>query len=662
MGAAEGHFSSNTAVVEGAASYRGCSSIMTAVLVKKTIAHEDPGLSNGQPCSGEPGLSDAGPSGCGQEPQIASELEQQQPEIEVDIGEVYPNIQGDHLVKLLEQLLKSARQVAKQKEAACERGTRYLTAADGPTLLGSGAFSLLEVEREARVDETPALLRHLRWPRVHSDVVLGLRLREQGAGFIGGRSTLNAFTRTTGYAVVKPALLLDRLQHIKTLRGHRNAVYCAVFDKTGRYVVTGSDDRLVKIWSMETGLCLRSCRGHSGDITDLAVSCDNRLVASASNDHTIRVWDLPRGMPVSVLMGHSLPVTAIAFSPRWQSPNLLLSSSEDGTCRIWDARDSSLNSRVYMPSLVQGQPVPRSQLPVQPGNLPGEAPSQILCCAFNADGTIFVTGSADKLARVWDARKWQDDITGRPNFELDVLRGHENDVNYVQFRAPALGRRAGRLAGWLWVHGKAGSWQLKYHLKVPPPPLPPASLRVGGGRQKLLNSPTGVNMIVWSLDNKYVLASIMDCRICVWNAGDGKLLHSLHGHSKQTYVLDVHPFDPRLAMSAGYDGKVIIWDIKRGVAVKEFCISSFQLVDGHFSPDGTSLIVSDEVGQIYFVSTGGEAQWPLAQEDQVSGTEREGGTLSPYPEPFQSIFQQRRLGALGISWQPYGEELMTGIP
>lgn len=36
----------------------------------------------------------------------------------------------------------------------------------------------------------------------------------------------------------------------------------AVFDGTGQYVITGSDDRLVKFWSAETGLCLRSCRGH----------------------------------------------------------------------------------------------------------------------------------------------------------------------------------------------------------------------------------------------------------------------------------------------------------------------------------------------------------------------------------------------------------------
>lgn len=46
---------------------------------------------------------------------------------------------------------------------------------------------------------------------------------------------------------------------IEWLRGMLTA---AIFDRSGRYVITGSDDRLVKIWSMETAYCLASCRGH----------------------------------------------------------------------------------------------------------------------------------------------------------------------------------------------------------------------------------------------------------------------------------------------------------------------------------------------------------------------------------------------------------------
>lgn len=53
-----------------------------------------------------------------------------------------------------------------------------------------------------------------------------------------------------------------------------------------------------------------------------------------------------------------------------------------------------------------------------------------------------------------------------------------------------------------------GRWTRAYHLKVPPPPMPPQPPR-GGPRQRILPTPRGVNMIVWSLDNRFVLAAIM---------------------------------------------------------------------------------------------------------------------------------------------------------
>lgn len=37
------------------------------------------------------------------------------------------------------------------------------------------------------------------------------------------------------------------------------------------------------------------------------------------------------------------------------------------------------------------------------------------------------------------------------------------------------------------------------------PPQPPR----GGPRQRILPTPRGVNMIAWSLDNRFVLAAIM---------------------------------------------------------------------------------------------------------------------------------------------------------
>ncbi|KAJ8565839.1 hypothetical protein K7X08_008415 [Anisodus acutangulus] len=185
----------------------------------------------------------------------------------------YPHVEKDHLVKLLKQLLLSSGPPLQYG------GGDAPGAADVPTLLGSGPFSLLACERNRVNKQGQSLPSYLRWPHMQANQVHGLTLREIGA----------------------------------------------IFDRSGRYVITGSDDRLVKVWSMETRLCLASCRGHQGDITDLAVSSNNALVASASNDYSIRVWRLPDGLPISVLRGHNGAVTAIAFTPKTCSVYQLLS-------------------------------------------------------------------------------------------------------------------------------------------------------------------------------------------------------------------------------------------------------------------------------------------------------------------------------------------------
>lgn len=40
---------------------------------------------------------------------------------------------------------------------------------------------------------------------------------------------------------------VQQMQHHKTIRGHKLAVYCIAFDRVGTHIITGSDDRLVKV-------------------------------------------------------------------------------------------------------------------------------------------------------------------------------------------------------------------------------------------------------------------------------------------------------------------------------------------------------------------------------------------------------------------------------
>lgn len=447
------------------------------------------------------------------------------------------HISNMDLVVLLQQLLP----VNDSRTAALSNlFSKVVTAADVSSLLRSGIFSLSDGE-PCKGDGGPSSWNlHFQWPNGQANLVHGLTLRELGSGVARYRRPPSVC------GIAKPIIVFERIHTIKKLKGHRKAVYCAIFDKSAQLVITGSDDGLVKIWSTRTGFCLRSCIGHDSSITELAVSSNNKFVASASNDGYIRVWRLPDGFPISVLGVHGGAVTAIAFSPRHGYEHHLLSSSDDGMCRMWDARDSAVQPHIYMPAPKDIRPVTTKR----PRKASLQAPNstraiRILCCAFNADGTIFVAGSSDNLARVWSATncKFTGAITQRPTYELDILQGHKKHVHFVQFSGCGASRRPlvsnspkeGYLTGfkntssahdtivtfsrdtsaiiWIPPHGQhnseAGRWEKAFHLTAAPHPVPSESPRSEGRKQRsLLRKRRGINIIVWSLDRRFLLGAI----------------------------------------------------------------------------------------------------------------------------------------------------------
>lgn len=80
--------------------------------------------------------------------------------------------------------------------------------------------------------------------------------------------------------------------------GHLAAVYCLLYDRTGKYVITGADDFLVKVWSTTDGRLLATFRGASSEIMDIAVNFDNTLLAAGSLDRILRVWCFQTMSPV----------------------------------------------------------------------------------------------------------------------------------------------------------------------------------------------------------------------------------------------------------------------------------------------------------------------------------------------------------------------------
>jgi WD40 repeat protein len=79
------------------------------------------------------------------------------------------------------------------------------------------------------------------------------------------------------------------------LQGHTDWVNAVALSSDGRRVVSGSYDKTLRVWDIESGQSLRTLQGHTSEVNAVALSSDGRRVVSGSRDHTLRVWDLKDG-------------------------------------------------------------------------------------------------------------------------------------------------------------------------------------------------------------------------------------------------------------------------------------------------------------------------------------------------------------------------------
>jgi len=115
-----------------------------------------------------------------------------------------------------------------------------------------------------------------------SDDTLNLGSRGLGGGL---SNTGNNELFSTSDAVLK-----------YVLEGHDRGVNWASFHPTQNLIVSGADDRLVKIWAMRDNKAweMNSLRGHSNNVSCVIFHPRHELVISNSEDRSIRVWDIQK--------------------------------------------------------------------------------------------------------------------------------------------------------------------------------------------------------------------------------------------------------------------------------------------------------------------------------------------------------------------------------
>ncbi|KAJ1555786.1 hypothetical protein HK405_013091, partial [Cladochytrium tenue] len=187
-----------------------------------------------------------------------------------------------------------------------------------------------------------------------------------------------------------------RLQ--KTLDGQRSPIRSVAYGPDGQCIIASSEDLSAVIWELATAKSLHMFKDCSGPVAfSPDAKCPRVAVGLVGTD--ICVWAGDAFQERTLLVGHKERIYSVAFSVDGRR---IVSGSNDGTARIWDAATGN-------------------QLAVLEGH---ESRSSVTAAAFSPDGWLVVTGSSDKTVRIWDS------TTG---LERAALEGHYGQVSAVAF-------------------------------------------------------------------------------------------------------------------------------------------------------------------------------------------------------------------------------------
>jgi WD40 repeat protein len=92
------------------------------------------------------------------------------------------------------------------------------------------------------------------------------------------------------------------------------------FTPDGQRIVTGSGDRIVRVWDRQTGALIHELRGHRADIGHIGVSPDGRTIASIDDDGMLKLWHNATGQLLFEIVSHrEQDPELFEFSPdgRW---------------------------------------------------------------------------------------------------------------------------------------------------------------------------------------------------------------------------------------------------------------------------------------------------------------------------------------------------------
>ncbi|KAI9008379.1 hypothetical protein BC832DRAFT_620450 [Gaertneriomyces semiglobifer] len=383
-------------------------------------------------------------------------------------------------------------------------------------------------------------------------------------------------------------------------------------------------------------------------ILDMCLSDNNKYLAAAGGDQRVTVWNTSDWYPVaSLAVGKD--ISRVCFSPS-SSDNtlLLLAACKDGKTRIYQ---SSVNHNGHLsftetPPIVLNTSEKRGDKVVTAGFAATGRWFTVggtdgLCWVHRIDWNDLQDNSIDAII---ERGSTAERLSARPASASgrDVPRiSLHTQLDGSSLLLPPVGsrtkkkRRTGitiREIKWSWTHEMfvsgcidgtakvwkyekldgslaAGRWQgMALEDETPVTSSSTTTMEdetrsadinalasvsgTGGMESNIDEDLSGITAVAFTCDDQRVVTACVDKIlhgvVRVHSAVDGSLLHTLTDHTAVIYVLDAHPTDSRIVLSASYDGRIIVWDVVSGIKLKELLSpnNAFPHVTTNIGPPG----------------------------------------------------------------------------
>ena len=412
---------------------------------------------------------------------------------------------------------------------------------------------------------------------------------------------------------------------IRVLEGHTATVKMVTFSRDGRLLATvGDEDCTARIWDAETGECLRTLALEANYITQAAFSPDGRRLATAGGGGRADLWSVATGLHLRSF-AHEGNIMAFTFDP---SGCILVTGSTEGTLKVWDVTDAASSGacRTYPANSwnvafhpdgktlaysssrggIEAQDVRNGKAVATIGDLPME------WLLFSPDGRALVSVGGTS-AYMWEFP------SGRIGWHVDVRKGGAI-LGALAFAADGTYVAVGRGGQVVILDAGSGSelttidaQQGKVHgIACSPDGQYLASVGAGSETVQLYRCGTWekegafsghdgvVTSVAFSPDGRLLASGGADTTVRLWEVRTREPIHCMEGHTRKVEGLAFSPDGSRLASAGNYDHTIRIWDVQSGREVVVIKAHASAVHSVAFSPDGRLVSSADEsIGAVW---------------------------------------------------------------